>query len=234
MAEITVIIPALNEEQAIGRVLAEIPKAALAPLNVTIIVADNGSSDRTAEIARAAGALTVREEERGYGAACLKALQHLPAECRYIVFLDGDYSDYPHEMPLLLQPLLNNQADIVIGSRVLGQREKGSLSPQQRFGNALAVTLIRWFWGVKFTDLGPFRAIRREAFERLAMRDRNYGWTVELQIKAAKLKLRCLEVPVSYRRRIGKSKVSGTIKGTVLAGYVILKTIFLSALPRFR
>jgi hypothetical protein len=143
-----------------------------------------------------------------------------------ICFLDADYSDYPTEMPLVLAPIFRGEADLVIGSRATGEREKGSMMPQQVFGNWLATTLLRWFYGVKFTDLGPFRAIRFDSLMLIGMKDRNFGWTVEMQLKAAKMKLRCVEVPVSYRQRIGVSKVTGTIKGSFMAGYKILYTIF--------
>lgn len=216
---VAVVIPALDEEGAIGRVIADIP-----PWVDRIVVADNGSRDCTVEVARAAGALVVREPERGYGAACLAGLAHI-GDADVVVFLDGDYSDHPEEMTALVEPIIAGSADLVIGSRVTGAREAGSLTPQQRFGNWLATRLIRLVWGVSWTDLGPFRAVSAPSLARLAMRDRNYGWTVEMQIKAAVLGLTSLEVPVSYRRRIGVSKVSGTVKGTVLAGWTILSTI---------
>ena len=221
---IAVVIPALNEERAIGRVLAEIPSWV-----DQVVVADNGSRDRTAEVAAGGGAVVVHEPEPGYGAACLKGIAAAD-DADIIVFLDGDYSDYPAEMAVLVDPIASGDCDMVIGSRVLGRREAGSLTPQQRFGNGLATWLIRLIWGVAFTDLGPFRAIRRSALAKLQMCDRTYGWTVEMQIKAAILGLRCREVPVSYRRRIGVSKVSGTIKGTVLAGTKILSLIALYGL----
>ncbi|SHK51367.1 glycosyltransferase family 2 protein [Hymenobacter psychrotolerans] len=224
---IDVIIPAFNEEQSIAKVLAEIP----AGLVREVIVVDNNSTDRTGEVARAAGATVLREPRPGYGHACLAGMAHSfarPAaeQADIIVFLDGDYSDYPEEMPLLLSPILRGEADMVIGSRALGQREAGSMMPQQIFGNWLATTLLRRLYGAHFTDLGPFRAIRREALQRIGMADTTYGWTVEMQLKAAKLKLRNTEVPVRYRRRIGTSKVSGTVRGTLGAGYKILWTIF--------
>jgi glycosyltransferase involved in cell wall biosynthesis len=224
---IDVIIPAFNEEQSIAQVLAEIP----AGLAREVIVVDNNSSDRTADVARAAGATVLREPRPGYGHACLAGMAHSfghpPAEqADIIVFLDGDHSDYPEEMPLLLAPILRGEADMVIGSRALGQREAGAMLPQQIFGNWLATTLLRRLYGAHFTDLGPFRAIRREALQRIGMADTTYGWTVEMQLKAARLKLRNVEVPVRYRRRIGTSKVSGTVRGTLGAGYKILWTIF--------
>jgi len=213
---IAVVIPALNEERAIGRVIADIPDWV-----DRVIVADNGSTDRTAEVARGAGATVVAEPEPGYGAACLAGLKHI-GDAGIVVFLDGDYSDHPQEMASLVDPVIAGAADMVIGSRVLGERERGSLTPQQRFGNWLATRLIRLIWGARYSDLGPFRAIRTSSLARLAMADRTYGWTVEMQIKAAILGLAATEVPVSYRRRIGVSKVSGTVKGTVMAGTKIL------------
>ncbi len=216
---VVVIIPALNEERAIGRVLAEVPGWV-----DHVVVADNGSTDRTAEIARAAGATVVAEAFPGYGAACLAGLTRA-GDADIVVFLDGDYSDHPEEMTALVDPIAGGTADMVIGSRVLGERERGALTPQQVFGNWLATTLIRLIWRVSYTDLGPFRAIRADALRRLAMSDRTYGWTVEMQIKAAIAALRVAEVPVRYRRRIGVSKISGTIKGTIKAGWKILSII---------
>ena len=216
---IVVVIPARDEERAIGSVLAEIP-----PWVDRIVVADNGSRDRTAEVAKAAGAIVVAEREPGYGAACLAGLREI-GDADIVVFLDGDYSDYPQEMGSLVDPILGGRADMVIGSRVLGEREAGALTPQQRFGNWLATRLIRLIWGVRYTDLGPFRAIAAPALSRLAMRDRTYGWTVEMQIKAALAGMRSVEVPVRYRRRIGISKISGTVKGTIKAGCKILGLI---------
>jgi glycosyltransferase involved in cell wall biosynthesis len=191
-----------------------------------IIVADNGSRDRTAEIARQAGATVVSEPQRGYGAACLRALANLPPETDTVVFMDADSSDDPCEAVSLLEPILKGRADFVLGSRTLGKAEKGSLQPHQRFGNALATFLIRVLFGYRYTDLGPFRAIRLDALRTLDMRDRNYGWTIEMQIKAVRQKLRIVEVPVSYRNRIGVSKVSGNLKASVLAGIKILWTVF--------
>lgn len=216
---IAVVIPALNEERAIGRVVTDLPAFV-----DRVIVADNGSTDQTAAVARAAGALVVAEPERGYGAACLAALAHI-GDADIVVFMDGDYSDHADDMQALVGPIASGDADMVIGSRVLGHREAGSLTPQQQFGNWLATTLIRLLWGVSYTDLGPYRAISTAALARLGMADRNYGWTVEMQIRAAVAGLRTLEVPVSYRRRIGQSKVSGTVKGTIMAGIKILAVI---------
>lgn len=213
------IIPALNEEEAIGKVVAAVPRWV-----DTIVVVDNGSGDRTAARALAAGARVVVERERGYGAACLAGLAALPS-VEVVVFLDGDYSDYPEEMHTLVDPIVAGRADIVVGSRVLGGAEAGSLTPQQRFGNWLATRLVQAIWGVSYSDLGPFRAIRRSSLDELDMADRTYGWTVEMQIKAARHRLRASEVPVRYRRRIGVSKISGTLKGTLLAGTKILSLI---------
>ncbi|TGE24694.1 glycosyltransferase family 2 protein [Hymenobacter aquaticus] len=224
---IHVIIPAYNEEQSIGLVLAEIP----AGLVSEVIVVDNNSRDNTGAVARAGGATVLRENRPGYGHACLCGMAYsygrpLAEQPDIIVFLDGDHSDYPADLPAVLAPLLRGQADMVIGSRALGERESGSMLPQQIFGNWLATTLLRWLYRVRYTDLGPFRAIRAEALRNLGMRDTTYGWTVEMQLKAAKQRLRTQEVPVRYRRRIGVSKVSGTVKGTLGAGYKILWTIF--------
>ncbi len=220
---IGVIIPALNEQLSIAKVLADIP----AGLVQTVIVVDNGSTDDTAAIAAALGAVVVQESRRGYGQACLAGLAALDAAAiDIVVFLDGDYSDYPEQMHSLVTPILEGEADFVVGSRVLGQREVGSLLPQARFGNALATWLIRHLYGVAYTDLGPFRAIRYEALRRLGMADTDFGWTVEMQTKAARERLRVTEVPVGYKKRIGTSKISGTLKGSVLAGYKILSTIF--------
>ena len=217
---VSVIIPAFNEEQSIGKVIADIPKACVQE----IIVVDNGCLDRTAEVAYAAGARVIREDHRGYGSACLAGITALNAP-EIVVFLDGDYSDFPSEMPLLIQPILAGDAEMVIGSRIRGAREKGALLPQARFGNALATFLIRLLFHVHYTDLGPFRAIRYERLVAMDMQDKTFGWTVEMQVKAAKMGLRVCEVPVSYRKRIGQSKITGTVKGTILAGCKIITTI---------
>lgn len=219
--KIAVIIPALNEEKAIGYVLAELPNE----LIYQIIVVDNGSNDLTAEIAHRAGAEVVFEPKRGYGAACLRGLSLIKTEVEIIVFLDGDYSDYPEDLSLLISPILNNSADMVIGSRALGERQTGSLTPQQVFGNWLATRLIKLFWGFDYSDLGPFRAIRAKSLQQLQMQDHNFGWTVEMQIKALKHSLKIKEVPVRYRKRLGKSKISGTLSGTIKAGAKILYLI---------
>jgi len=223
---IKVVIPARNEEQALGKVLAEIPE------NISgVVVADNGSTDGTADVARSFGAQVVSVPEPGYGRACLAGIAKAEP-CDIIVFLDGDASDYPAQMLELIQPIIDDKADLVIGSRVKGKREKGSLTPQQRFGNALACLLMRLFWGSTFTDLGPFRAIRKTSLDALNMQAPTFGWTVEMQVRALKQKLRYDEVAVDYRKRIGKSKISGTLRGVVLAGYYILATIFKEALRR--
>ncbi|MFH6984093.1 glycosyltransferase family 2 protein [Marinoscillum luteum] len=223
--DIRVIIPAFNEQNAVGLVVDEIPKDWVSE----IIVVDNGSSDDTFAQAERSGATALRENRRGYGQACLKGMEHIAnstTQPDIVVFLDGDHSDYPAQLPELVQPILSGEVDLVIGSRALGQKEKGSMTPQQVFGNWLATTLIRWFYGVSYTDLGPFRAVRYSSLMAIGMTDTNYGWTVEMQLKAAKLKLRTLDVPVNYRQRIGVSKVSGTVKGTIMAGYKIIFTIF--------
>lgn len=216
---IGVIIPALNEESAIGKVIASIPNWI-----DRIIVVDNGSTDKTSEVARNAGSLVVSEPDRGYGAACQTGLKHA-SDLDVVVFLDGDYSDYPEDMPALVDPIVAMECDMVVGSRVLMSLPPGALTPQQRVGNWLACTLLRLIWGARYSDLGPFRAIARKSLDRLAMRDRTYGWTIEMQIKAAINGLVTREVPVRYRPRIGQSKISGTIVGTVRAGYKILSTI---------
>ena len=220
--QVAVVIPAFNEEASIGRVFAAIPDAYAGG----VVVVNNGSTDATADVARRAGATVVDEPERGYGSACLAGI----AAARtwgpeVLVFLDGDYSDYPEQMPLLVEPILSGEADFVIGSRMRGRAERGALLPQARFGNWLAGKLMRLGWGAEFTDLGPFRAIRFVALERLRMEDRNYGWTVEMQIKAVEAGLNCLEVPVDYRPRIGESKITGTVRGTVGASIKILTVL---------
>lgn len=222
---IKVIIPAYNEEQSIGEVVQHIPK----DLVQEIVVVNNNSKDRTREVAQAAGATVIDQPLPGYGNACLKGIEYIKGQAQQpdiIVFLDGDYSDYPEEMPIVIQPIIDDQADLVIGSRALGERERGSMTPQQVFGNWLATFLIKHIYKIEFTDLGPFRAITWEKLMAIGMVDRNFGWTVEMQIKAAKEGLRCVEVPVNYRQRIGVSKVSGTVKGTIMAGYKILYLIF--------
>lgn len=222
---IRVIIPAFNEQNAVWNVIKEIPTEWV----VETIVVDNGSTDDTFQQAQDAGATAIRQPIRGYGMACLTGIEYLhhhKEKTDIVVFLDGDYSDYPQQIPELVQPIIAGKADFVIGSRALGNRENGSMTPQQVFGNWLATRLMRLFFGAKFTDLGPFRAISYDALMNLGMIDTNYGWTIEMQIKAHKAGLRSMEVPANYRKRIGVSKVSGTVKGTVMAGYKIIWTIF--------
>lgn len=222
---IDVIIPAFNEEDSIASVLNDIPK----DLVRNIIVCENACTDNTPEIASANGAIVVSQEIRGYGNACLKGMEyisHLDIKPDVLVFLDADYSDDPKEMTKLTKEITENDFDLVIGTRVLGNLEKGAMMPQQIFGNWLATNLIQLFYGYHFTDLGPFRAIKYDKLITLEMQDKNFGWTVEMQVKAAKNKLKCIEIPVNYRKRIGFSKISGTIKGTILAGHKILWTIF--------
>ena len=226
LGRIDVVIPALNEESSLPLVLAELPAIR------HVYVVDNRSTDDTAKVAAAAGAIVVRENQRGYGKACLAGLQAIrdsigdgePAP-EVVAFVDADYSDHPDELVFLTDPIFSNQADFVLGSRLLGQREPGAMPPQAIYGNHLACFLMRLFFGHRFTDLGPFRAIRWTDLESLAMEDEDYGWTIEMQIKAVKAGLRIREVPVSYRKRIGTSKISGTISGTFKAGTKILATI---------
>lgn len=224
--KVVVIIPAVNEERSIGLVLRDIPRDRVSE----VVVVDNGSTDATARVAREHGATVVPEARRGYGRACLAGIAHVrPLQPDVVVFLDADYSDSPEEMRLLIQKIADGY-DLVIGSRTLGRAAAGALLPQARFGNLLAVCLIRLLYGYRFTDLGPFRAVTWSALMRLDMQDQNFGWTVEMQVKAAKGGLKTTEVPVSYRKRIGVSKVTGTLSGTIRAGYKILYTIFKYAL----
>jgi glycosyltransferase involved in cell wall biosynthesis len=220
---VDVVIPALNEERSLPLVLADLPR----PPVRRVVVADNASSDGTARVAREGGAEVVDAPRRGYGSACLAALDHLrrtgPPDV--VVFVDADWSDHPEELPRLLAPILDGAADLVVGSRILGRREPGALLPQARAGNLVACWMIRWLYGHRFTDLGPFRAVRWTALERLGMSDPDFGWTAEMQVKALRRGLRCAEVPVSYRRRVGVSKITGTVSGTVRAGYKILWTV---------
>ncbi len=226
---IDVLIPAWNEEQSLPLVLADLARLSMIR---QVVVCDNGSTDRTASAAKEAGAIVVHQPQRGYGAACLAGiayLKHFPEteQPDIVVFLDGDYSDYPEQLPEVIAPILSEKKDFVIGSRRLGGLEPGAMTRPQRFGNWLAPWLIRLFYGYRFSDLGPFRAIKWPALLALDMRDTNYGWTVEMQVKAARQKLRCAEVPVRYRKRAaGHSKISGTLRGTVLAGWKIIITIF--------
>ncbi len=220
-------MPALNEERALPSVLASLPRDVID----AVIVVDNGSTDRTGDIARAAGCIVRREERRGYGQACLTgidAARSIRPEC--LVFLDADGADDPADIARVVEPILANEADLVIGSRARGVRERGALTPHARAGNALATTLIRLLWGVTFTDLGPLRAVRFTTLDSFAMRDRAFGWTVEMQVKAAKRRVRCVEVPVGYRRRIGRSKISGSVLGSLRAAAGILGTIAREAL----
>lgn len=228
MPNIDVIIPAYNEEAAIGKVLQAIPKKWVRE----VIVCNNNSTDKTAEIAAANGATVLLQTKMGYGNACLKGIEYLEQKSEaeqpdIVIFIDADYSDVPEEMPNLITPIINDNMDMVIGSRALGNLEKGAMTVPQRFGNWLATNLIRFIYKYHFTDLGPFRAIRFPSLIALKMEDKTFGWTVEMQVKAAKMKMNTTEVAVNYRRRAGgKSKVSGTIRGTILAGYKILWTIF--------
>ncbi|MFW5967134.1 MAG: glycosyltransferase family 2 protein [Persicimonas sp.] len=218
-----VIIPALNEEKSIGLVLRDLPDEWVR----RVVVVDNGSTDRTATVAREHGATVVAELQRGYGAACLAGLRYLEDDPPdVVVFLDADYSDHPEELSRVVEPIVADGVDLVIGSRTLGRREEGALLPQAVFGNKLACGLIAALFGYRFTDLGPFRAVRWRALERLQMRDEDFGWTVEMQVKAAKRGLDAVEVPVSYRKRVGVSKITGTLSGTLRAGHKILYTIF--------
>lgn len=222
---IIVIVPAYNEEQSIGKVIDDIPK----DLVSEIIVINNNSSDKTPLVALEHGATVLDETQMGYGHACLKGIQYAAnknARPDIIVFLDGDYSDHPEQMRDIVKPIIEYDMDMVIGSRNLGQAQDGALLPQQVFGNWLATTLIRILYGMKFTDLGPFRAIKFDKLIELHMKDKTYGWTVEMQIKAAKRKYKCVEVPVDYRKRIGVSKITGTVNGSFKAGHKILWTIF--------
>ena len=220
-----VIIPAYNEEKSIAKVILDVPKN----LVKEIIVGNNNSNDNTALEAKNAGATVVDAPISGYGNACLKGIDYLKDKAiadDIIVFMDGDYSDYPEEIVKIIAPIQNNKADLVIGSRTLGIKERGAMTLPQEFGNWLATRLIKLFYGVKFTDLGPFRAITWGNLMTINMQDKTYGWTVEMQIKVAKSGLKSVEVPVTYRKRIGVSKVSGTLKGVILAGYKIIWMIF--------
>jgi len=220
---IKIVIPARNEEEAIGKVVSSVVNQVDG-----VVVADNGSTDATAEIATQAGAHVVSVPEPGYGRACLAAIE-AAGDYDILVFMDGDASDDPDDLEKVLAPILSNEADMVIGSRILGDCDPGALTVQQRFGNTLACWLMHLFWRFRFTDLGPFRAIRRESYESLNMQAPTFGWTVEMQVRALKQKMRCAEVPVHYRARIGVSKISGTLRGVVLAGWYILGTIFWEA-----
>lgn len=221
---VDVVLPAFNEEASLPLVLAAVPR----PPVRRMVVADNNSTDGSAEAARAGGAVVVPAPVPGYGSACQAGLRWLrenePPDV--VVFIDADYSDHPEELPRVIEPILDGRADLVIGSRILGRRQRGALLPQARAGNLVACTLIRLLYRHRYTDLGPFRAIRWRALEDLAMADPDFGWTAEMQVKALRRGLRVVEVPVSYRKRVGVSKITGTVKGTVLAGYKILWTVF--------
>ncbi|HET7106688.1 MAG TPA: glycosyltransferase family 2 protein [Candidatus Acidoferrum sp.] len=225
---ITIIIPALNEEAALAPMLDGLRAAldAAACADADIIVVDNGSRDATAAVARKHGARVVSEPRRGYGQACLAGIAALTSATEIVVFLDADGSDDPEDLVRLLTPLREGAADLVLGSRTIAAKTSGSFTPQQAFGNWLATALMRLFFAARYTDLGPFRVIRRDALDRLHMRDTNFGWTIEMQIKAHRAGLRVLEIPVNYRKRIaGESKISGSLAGTIRAGWKILWTI---------
>lgn len=226
-----VIIPALNEADSIGEVITHIPPE----FRSDVIVADNGSTDETGKIARACGATVVLAPRRGYGSACLAGIADARKRTPDLyVFLDADYSDYPEDMTAIVEHLLKNNLDLVIGSRVRGLAEPGAMLPQALFGNWLSTTLMAWRYGYRFTDLGPFRTIRASALDRIQMKDPDYGWTMEMQVKALKLGLKVGEVPVRYRKRIGQSKITGTIKGSVSAGIKILWTLARYSGPQVR
>ena len=224
MNKINVIIPAYNEEKAIANVIHDIPNCVS-----EIIVISNNSTDNTIQVAKDAGATVLAESRKGYGYACLKGLEYiaqLETKPDIIVFLDGDYSDYPEELTKLIAPIVNDDIDFVVGARVVSLREKHSMTPQQVFGNWLATTLMKNFFNATFTDLGPFRAIKYEKLVALNMEDKTYGWTVEMQLKVLKQKMSYVEIPVRYKNRIGVSKVSGTVKGSIMAGVKIIGWIF--------
>lgn len=224
MTDIKVIIPAYNEANSIAKVIQEIPK-----IVSEVIVVNNNSTDATARNAKLAGATVLTEPRKGYGYACLRGINYLSEQSKQpdiIVFMDGDYSDYPEELSKLVRPILEDNKDLVIGARVKEFREQGAMTPQQVFGNALATTLMKWFFGATFTDLGPFRAIKYKTLLALEMEDKTYGWTIEMQLKTIKRRFTYTEVPVRYKKRIGVSKVSGTLKGTIFAGVKILTWIF--------
>jgi len=223
---VDVVIPALNEEASLPMVLGDLPSVR------NVFVVDNGSTDRTAQVAEEHGAIVVPEPQRGYGAACLRGLAEIESRSRngdgppeFVVFVDADYSDHPNLLPQLVEPIVDGDFDFVLGSRLLGEREAGAMPPQSVYGNHLACFLMRIFFGFRYTDLGPFRAIRYDSLRRLGMQDENFGWTIEMQIKAVRAGLRITEIPVPYRKRVGASKISGTVSGTFRAGTKILYTI---------
>lgn len=220
LPKISVILPAYNEEASIGLVLKDLPRDTLHE----IIVADNNSTDGTARVAAEHGAKVVEEKRQGYGSACLKGISALD-DPDIVVFLDADYSDYPEEITQLVEPIIAGNMDFVLGSRMILPESRKALLPQARYGNRLAVFLIRVFFGHRFTDLGPFRAIRYESLKAIGMQDKDFGWTVEMQIKAVKHGLRIQEIPVRYRERVGVSKITGTVSGTFKAGTKIIYTI---------
>lgn len=225
MKKVVVIIPVYNEESSIGHVLSDIPK----DIVDEVIVVNNNSTDLSKKVALDHGATVVDEKRKGYGSACLRGMTYidgLDTKPDIVVFLDGDYSDYPEELRLLVAPIIEEEYDLVLGSRKMGEREKDALFGRQIFGNFVATSLIKLLYNVSFTDLGPFRAIKYEKLLELGMKDKTFGWTVEMQIKAAKNKFKCKEVPVSYRKRIGTSKITGTFYGSVMATYKIAVTIF--------
>jgi len=227
---IWVVIPAYNEEKSIGLVLADLPQEV-----DEVVVVNNGSTDNTVSEAEKAGATVLTESRKGYGYACLTGIHYLKSKAKQgdiVVFLDGDYSDYPEELNALVTPIQQQRVLFVLGTRVTPQLEKGALTPQQRFGNALATQLMRWIYGARFTDLGPFRAIEWETLMALNMNDKTYGWTVEMQLKILKKAIPYIEIPVRYRPRIGVSKVSGTVKGILMAGYKIIGWILIYSLKR--
>ena len=220
MSRIVVIIPAFNEENAIGQVIGEIPDYVS-----EIIVISNNSTDKTIEVAEKAGATVLTEVQKGYGFACLKGMEYIAnreIKPDIVVFLDGDYSDFPEELTQLVEPIITQNIDFVIGARVANLRENGAMTPQQIFGNWLATFLMKFFFKAKFSDLGPFRAIKYNQLLALKMEDKTYGWTVEMQLKVLKQKMVYVEIPVRYKNRIGISKVSGTVKGTIMAGIKII------------
>jgi len=219
---ISVIIPAFNEEASLPRVIGDLPRSIIQE----IIVVDNASTDNTAKVAREHGCTVVSELQRGYGQACLAGISALNPQTKIVVFIDGDRSDHGEQLERIVEPIISGGVDFVIGSRALGTREPGAMTPQAYYGNKLACFLMKIFWNASYTDLGPFRAITFGALKQLRMCDKDFGWTIEMQIKAIENNLTIKEIPVDYRRRIGKSKISGTLKGTILAGEKILRTIF--------